>query len=113
MLSTKGMRFPIDVILACIRWYAAYPLRYRHLEDGNCRGSDDGRSQGVQIGTRIRCVARGGAGPNAVVANFFYNDKRWHTAHAKAEFSERRACFREGQLPAFCLKSGLKWIWTV
>ncbi|MBD8658507.1 IS6 family transposase [Oxalobacteraceae sp. CFBP 13730] len=27
------MRFPIDVILICIRWYAAYPLSYRHLEE--------------------------------------------------------------------------------
>jgi transposase-like protein len=27
------MRFPIDVILLCIRWYAAYPLSYRHLEE--------------------------------------------------------------------------------
>jgi transposase-like protein len=26
MLNTKGMRFPVDVILVCIRWYAAYPL---------------------------------------------------------------------------------------
>ena len=32
MLATKGMRFPIDVILVCIRWYAAYPLSYHHLE---------------------------------------------------------------------------------
>ena len=32
MLSFKGMRFPIDVILVCIRWYVAYPLSYRHLE---------------------------------------------------------------------------------
>jgi transposase-like protein len=32
MLATKGMRFPIDVILVCIRCYAAYPLSYRHLE---------------------------------------------------------------------------------
>jgi transposase-like protein len=24
MLNTKGMRFPVDVILVCIRWYAAY-----------------------------------------------------------------------------------------
>jgi len=32
MLNFKGMRFPIDVILICIRWYAAYPLSYRHLE---------------------------------------------------------------------------------
>ena len=33
MLNTKGMRFPIDVILVCIRWYAVYPLSYRHLEE--------------------------------------------------------------------------------
>ena len=33
MLAAKGMRFPIDVILVCIRWYAAYPLIYRHLEE--------------------------------------------------------------------------------
>ena len=33
MLSFKVMHFPIDVILVCIRWYAAYPLSYRHLEE--------------------------------------------------------------------------------
>ncbi|MDQ2822074.1 MAG: IS6 family transposase [Pseudomonadota bacterium] len=33
MLNFKGMRFPIDVIMVCIRWYAAYPLSYRHLEE--------------------------------------------------------------------------------
>ena len=27
------MRFPIDIILVCIRWYAAYPLSYRHLDE--------------------------------------------------------------------------------
>src|SRR5450759_2064083 len=33
MLATKGMRFPIDVILVCIRGYAAYPLSHRQLEE--------------------------------------------------------------------------------
>jgi|GEM_PF-330913 len=33
MLNVKGMRFPIDVILVCIRWDVAYPLSYRHLEE--------------------------------------------------------------------------------
>ena len=33
MLNTKGLRFPIEVILVCIRWYAAYPLSYRHMEE--------------------------------------------------------------------------------
>jgi putative transposase len=27
------MCFPSDVIPVCIRWYAAYPLRYRHLDE--------------------------------------------------------------------------------
>jgi len=33
MLNFKGARFPIDLILVCIRWYAAYPVSYRHLEE--------------------------------------------------------------------------------
>jgi putative transposase len=33
MLDMKRMRFPLDVVLVCIRWYAAYPLSYRHLEE--------------------------------------------------------------------------------
>jgi len=33
MLSFKGVRFPTDVILVCIRWYAAYLLSYRHIEE--------------------------------------------------------------------------------
>ncbi len=33
MLNFQGMRFPVDVILVCIRWYAAYPLSYRHIEE--------------------------------------------------------------------------------
>jgi transposase-like protein len=33
MLNFKGMRFPVDIMLACIRWYVAYPLSYRHLEE--------------------------------------------------------------------------------
>lgn len=33
MLNFKEMYFPINVILACICWYAAYSLSYRHLEE--------------------------------------------------------------------------------
>lgn len=28
MLNPKGMRFPVSVILVCIRWDAAYPLSF-------------------------------------------------------------------------------------
>jgi putative transposase len=37
MQNTTRMSFPIDVILVCIRWYAAYPLSYRHLKERNRR----------------------------------------------------------------------------
>ena len=33
MLNVKGVRFPIDVILVCIRWSVAYALSYRDLEE--------------------------------------------------------------------------------
>lgn len=33
MLNFKGMRFPIDVVLVCSRWYVAYPLSYWHREE--------------------------------------------------------------------------------
>ena len=33
MLNIKRLRFPLDIILVCIRWYAAYPLRYRHFDE--------------------------------------------------------------------------------
>ena len=29
----KGAHFPKDVILMAIRWYLAYPLSYRHVEE--------------------------------------------------------------------------------
>ena len=33
MLKMKGMRFPKEIILVCIRWYAAYALSYRTIEE--------------------------------------------------------------------------------
>lgn len=33
MVSFKGAHFAKDVILTCVRWYVAYPLSYRQLEE--------------------------------------------------------------------------------
>ncbi len=33
MSSFKGAHFPKDIILMGIRWYVAYPLSYRHVEE--------------------------------------------------------------------------------
>jgi len=33
MLNFKGSHFPQDVILMSLRWYVAYPLSYRHVEE--------------------------------------------------------------------------------
>ena len=29
----KRLHYPLDVILMCVRWYAAYPLSLRHIEE--------------------------------------------------------------------------------
>ena len=29
----KRSHYPLDVILTCVRWYVAYPLSLRHLEE--------------------------------------------------------------------------------
>jgi putative transposase len=33
MISFKGAHFPQEIILTCVRWYVAYPLSYRHVEE--------------------------------------------------------------------------------
>src|SRR5512143_1104806 len=33
MIDFKGHRFEKDIILLCVRWYLAYPLSYRNLEE--------------------------------------------------------------------------------
>ena len=33
MLSFKGRHFPKDIILMAVRWYIAYPLSYRNIEE--------------------------------------------------------------------------------
>ena len=33
MLNFKRRRFQSEIILICIRWYLAYPLSYRHIEE--------------------------------------------------------------------------------
>src|SRR5512135_3069653 len=33
MIDFKGHRFEKDIILLCVRWYVAYPLSYRNLEE--------------------------------------------------------------------------------
>ena len=33
MMSFKGAHFVKDSILTCVRWYLAYPLSYRQVEE--------------------------------------------------------------------------------
>jgi putative transposase len=32
-VSFKGAHFPQDIMLPCVRWYVAYPLSTRHIEE--------------------------------------------------------------------------------
>jgi putative transposase len=33
MVNFKGAHFAKDIILTCVRWYVAYPLSYRQVEE--------------------------------------------------------------------------------
>jgi hypothetical protein len=33
LVSFKDAHFVEDIILTCVRWYVAYPLSYRHVEE--------------------------------------------------------------------------------
>jgi putative transposase len=33
MVSFNGAHFAKDIILTCVRWYVAYPLSYRQIEE--------------------------------------------------------------------------------
>ena len=33
MISFKGRQFPKNIILMAVRWYVAYPLIYRNIEE--------------------------------------------------------------------------------
>ena len=33
MMDFKGSQFERDLILGAVRWYVAYPIRYRQLEE--------------------------------------------------------------------------------
>ena len=33
MISFSGKQFPKDIILMSVRWYVAYPLSYRNIEE--------------------------------------------------------------------------------
>ena len=64
MLDIKRMRFPLDIILVCIRWYAAYPLSYRHLEEMMAeRGVSVDHSVLIRLSPRpTRCSGSGFCG---------------------------------------------------
>ncbi len=55
MLDMKGMRFPTDVILVCIRWYAVYPLSCRHDPQ---RSMHDGRGRNDGVRRPVLCFGR-------------------------------------------------------
>ena len=33
----KRRRFPVEIILLCVRWYCRYGISYRDLDDGRAR----------------------------------------------------------------------------
>ena len=33
----KRLHYPLEIMLTCVRWYVAYPLSLRHIEEWNGR----------------------------------------------------------------------------
>ena len=61
----KRLHYPLDVMLLCVRWYVAYPLSLRHLEQMMAeRGIAVDHSIGSSLGTQT--VAGPGEGVSTV-----------------------------------------------
>ncbi|MGF6917877.1 transposase-like protein [Paraburkholderia sp. UCT70] len=46
----QRLHYPLDVILMCVRWYVAYVLRLRNLEEMMTeRGISDIEASGVRV----------------------------------------------------------------
>jgi hypothetical protein len=49
----KRLHYPLEVMLVCVRWYAASPLSLRHIE-----GMMQEQGQGIFVNhTTVRCIA--------------------------------------------------------
>ena len=63
-ISFKGAHFPKEIILTGVRWYVAYPLSYRHVEELMQERGVHGRSRHDQsLGRQIQSPAGRGVPP--------------------------------------------------
>lgn len=46
----KRLHYPLEIILVCVRWYAAYPVSLRNLEEMMAE-------RGVAVDHAGRCIA--------------------------------------------------------
>jgi putative transposase len=67
MISFKGAHFVKDIILTCVRWYLAYPLSYRQVEE-----LMEERGVSVDHATILRWVLK----YSAQLAEAFHRHKR-------------------------------------
>jgi hypothetical protein len=49
----KRLRFPLDIMLLCVRWYVAYALSLRNLEEMMQEGSVALRGARVKVGCTV------------------------------------------------------------
>ena len=80
MLKMKGMRFPQEIILVCIRWFAAYALSYRNLEEmvaelGSDSNSGRGSSSAQATNTKLDSDPNSAGPAPKAVANKKRNPK--------------------------------------
>jgi pimeloyl-ACP methyl ester carboxylesterase len=65
----KRLHYPLDVILSCVRWYVAYPLSLRHLEEMMSEGDWTRIEQaiGVDLKVDVRTLAKSIQAPTLII----------------------------------------------
>jgi putative transposase len=57
--ALKRLHYPLDIMLTCVRWYVAYPLSLRHLEEMMSeRAVSVDHSIGAPVGYQVAGCAR-------------------------------------------------------
>jgi len=54
----KRLHYPLDITLTCVRWYVAYPLSLRHLEEMMSERAVSVAFDGAPVGYQVAACAR-------------------------------------------------------
>src|SRR6266446_173382 len=99
-ISFKGAHFPPDIILMGVRWYVAYPLSYRHVEE-----LLEERGVPIDHATIQRWVVK----YSPLLEEAFHRRKRPVWVSRAIQFSERGCKSSPKRVKGFCSMWGLAY----